>query len=218
MSPDAIACSGRAEREELRASVARSELGEAHQLPRVREVGVAADRFEDGDRPSRDAAQRSGSGGARMKATCARSISARSSVGSSLWRLASSIASASAASAASSAPVPRSARPSSVSNAARSAGSTARSRQARSSSDAAAANSPRSSARVPRARAGGRLSARPRGRRRRPTELRADRGTPARGGSRRSRSCPVSCAPACASSQEASRTWRSARSSLGMDA
>ena len=58
----------------------------------------------------------SGSGGARMKAIWARSISARSSVGSSWWRLASSIASARAASAASSAPAPRSARPSSESN------------------------------------------------------------------------------------------------------
>ena len=44
-------------RGELRASIARGELGEAHELPGVREVRVAADRFEDGDRPAREDAQ-----------------------------------------------------------------------------------------------------------------------------------------------------------------
>ena len=55
MSPEASAClTALLERHELRASVARGELGEAHELPGIREVCVAADRLEHGDRPSRD--------------------------------------------------------------------------------------------------------------------------------------------------------------------
>ena len=50
------------ERHELRASIARGELGDAHELPGIREVRVAADRLEDGDRPPRDVAQGVGIG------------------------------------------------------------------------------------------------------------------------------------------------------------
>ena len=59
VSPEAIACTRpRCERLELRAPVARGELGDAHELPGIREVRVAADRLEDGDRPPCDGAER----------------------------------------------------------------------------------------------------------------------------------------------------------------
>ena len=162
----------------------------------------------------------SGSGGARMKATRARSISARSSVGSSPWRLAvldrlgeRRVGGVERSGAAE--------RPAEVGEQ-RSAFRRARprgARQARSRSDAAVANSPRSSARRP-----ARPSRRPPSQRDGaglgvdPTELRAsevrllevvadDLLVPGRAARRR-----------CASSQAASRAWRSARSSFGIEA
>ena len=41
----------------MRSSVAPREFGQAHELPGIREICVAADRFEDGDRPTRKVAQ-----------------------------------------------------------------------------------------------------------------------------------------------------------------
>ena len=58
VSPDARRVSlGLLKRPELRASVARGQLGEAHELPGIREVRIAVDRLEHRDRPTRDVAQ-----------------------------------------------------------------------------------------------------------------------------------------------------------------
>ena len=53
-------CTTRFERDELRSSVASGEFGETHELPGVRKICVAPDRFEHGDRPTRNVVQRLG--------------------------------------------------------------------------------------------------------------------------------------------------------------
>ena len=63
MSPDAIACPrARSSATSCAPLSPAASSASAHQLPRIREVSVAADRLEDRDRPSRDAAQGVGVG------------------------------------------------------------------------------------------------------------------------------------------------------------